>query len=111
MIPMRKAAIIGDGNTFEPFRALGLDVFSVSSSKEACEALDRVLEGTYAVLFVSETAAGMLGTALDPVRSGSFPIVNIIPGPADDLEAGTARLKRIVEKAIGVDILFKGEES
>ncbi|MEW6081619.1 MAG: V-type ATP synthase subunit F [Bacillota bacterium] len=106
----RAVAIIADNSTVGVFAALGFDTFQVKGPGEAAEALRDVARGDYGLVYITEDLAAELEEQVKSLRERTLPVVGIIPGPQGSRGVGFARLKDIVEKAIGADILFKGEE-
>lgn len=110
---MHKAAIIADDNLAPAFRALGFDAWSVSNPTQVQKAWHEAINGEYAIIFMTESIREQLSEQvsefLDTERT--LPLITVIPGREGSTGAGIAELKARVEKAIGVDILFKGEES
>jgi vacuolar-type H+-ATPase subunit F/Vma7 len=99
---------------------LGVDAFEVHSPKEAADELFRLKkktemreESAYAIVFITEDLIGSL-THDDEKRLSRGALPAIIPLPThyslskDDpafASYGQTRLKRMVEKAVGSDIL------
>ena len=111
-----KMAIIGPRETILGFKALGLEPVYATDPKEAVEHLftlkrDRVeVEGEtknkYAIVFIMEELARAV-TAEDYKKLSSDPLPAIIPLPSHlgTTGYGLQKLKAIVEKAVGMDIL------
>jgi len=106
-------AIIGSRETILGFKALGLEPVYANDSKEAVESLYRLKKektdggrNKYAILFIMED----LATDIQPEdykKLSADPLPAIIPLPSHlgSTGFGVTRLKRIVEKAVGSDIL------
>ena len=111
-----KMAIIGPRETILGFKALGLEPIYVTESKEALESLytlkrekvevDGERFNKYAIVFIMEEFA-MEVTPEDYKKLSAEPLPAIIPLPSHlgTTGYGLARLKTIVEKAVGMDIL------
>ncbi|HAI20338.1 MAG TPA: V-type ATP synthase subunit F [Clostridiales bacterium UBA8153] len=104
---MPKLAFIGHRDAVLAFKALGVHVLPVSGPDEARVALERCLEQEYAIVFLTEPLAQELAECLAALPSRA--VVTVIPDHRGNTGAGRARLKRLVEQAIGVDMLFKEE--
>jgi V/A-type H+/Na+-transporting ATPase subunit F len=102
-------AIIGARDSILGFRALGLDVYPVTSSAEAQEAFDECVRRGYAAVFITEGSVPELRERMKSVAVQATPAVVIIPEGQESRGLGLAQLRSIVEKAIGADILFRGE--
>lgn len=111
-----KMAIIGPRETILGFKALGLEPVYATDPKKALEYLyslkkDRT-EGegestnTYAVIFIMEELAREV-TPDDYKKLSADPLPAIIPLPSHlgTTGYGLQKLKTIVEKAVGMDIL------
>ena len=111
-----KMAIIGPRETILGFKALGLEPVYATESKKALENLydlkgERVeVEGEsinkYAIIFIMEELARDI-TPEDYKKLSAEPLPAIIPLPSHlgTTGYGLQKLKTIVEKAVGMDIL------
>lgn len=111
-----KMAIIGPRETILGFKALGLEPVYATDPKLAVEHLyslkrDKVeVEGetrnNYAIVFIMEELAREV-TADDYKKLSAEPLPAIIPLPSHlgTTGYGLQKLKTIVEKAVGMDIL------
>lgn len=107
---MSRVAVLGQRDIVLGFKASGAQVFRADSLGEAREALTSVLRGDFAVLLVTEDIAEALKTELLPLYEAGKPVVTILP----DARAGKGQamelLRKRAERALGANILFKGEE-
>jgi V/A-type H+-transporting ATPase subunit F len=102
-------AIIGARDSILGFRALGLEVYPVSTPAEAAGAFDECLRRKCAAVFITEGFVQGLREQMKAVAAQPTPAVVIIPEGQESQGLGLARLRLVVEKAIGADILFRGE--
>jgi len=109
---MYKIGVIGDKDTVLAFKSLGVDIFPVLDEKEADQHLVRLAQENYAVIFLTEQLAENMKERLDLYRNRMIPAITLIPSNQGSLGIGISEVKKSVEKAIGVDILFgkEGEE-
>jgi V/A-type H+-transporting ATPase subunit F len=109
---MYKIGVIGDKDTILAFKSLGLDIFPVLDEKEADHTLAKLARDKYAVVFLTEQLAKGMKERLDLYRNQMIPAITLIPSNRGSLGIGIKDVKKSVEKAIGVDILFgkEGEE-
>ncbi|MDI6822473.1 MAG: V-type ATP synthase subunit F [Actinomycetota bacterium] len=107
---MSKVAIIGDKTSVLGFTALGLDAYPVVDMKEARDIWLRIKDRDYGVLFVTEPVYLEIKDLLAEVAEELKPAMVVIPPTTGGVGLGLQRLRRIVEKAVGVDILAKEEE-
>ena len=63
---MHKIAVIGDKNSVLAFKALGLDVFTVTDDLEARKTVNRLAKNQYGVIFITEQIANKI---LDTISS------------------------------------------
>lgn len=112
-----KIAIIGSKDAIAGFSLLGADTFAAVNSAEAIEKLyelkklkqadaEGVERQTYAIIFITED----LAEAITPddekkLSKGALPAIIPIPSHKGSSGYSTERLRRIVERAIGSDIL------
>lgn len=112
-----RIAIIGTKETVGGFALLGVDIVPVESSTQAVEELLRlkkkttpdekgVERNTYAIIFITEDLAGALSPEDEKkLARGALPAIIPIPSHRGSTGYGLNRLKRIVERAVGSDIL------
>lgn len=112
-----KTAIVGPKDAIAGFALLGMDIVPVESEKEAVEELLRLKKETqkdengiereaYAIIFITEDLAG--GISPDDEKKlarGALPAIIPLPSHQGSTGYGVSRLKRIVERAVGSDIL------
>jgi len=89
------------------FKALGVFPISVSMKEEAEKKFDEVTgDRSYAVVFITENWAEIIKEKILE-HSGTLPAVVTIPNYAGSKGMGEQKLRKIVEQAVGSDILFK----
>ena len=102
-----KLAVIGDGESVTAFMAIGAAVFKVEDEYQAADTLRKIAAtDEYAVVLVTENYAAKMDKLMEKLKQQPFPAVLSIPGATGSNGFGMAGLKRDVEKAVGVDILF-----
>jgi len=106
---MHKMGVMGDYDSIFGFAALGLDTFPVSGPEEAKQKLSQLTTGDYAVVYITESLAAVLKHEIEKYHEAMLPAIILIPGISGNTGAGTANVKKSVEKAVGSDILF-GED-
>ena len=102
-----KIAVIGDSESATAFLAIGASVFKADDEYKAAETL-RELSKTddYAVILVTENYAAKMEQLMQKLKAKTYPVVLCIPGATGSNGFGLAGVKKDVEKAVGVDILF-----
>ncbi len=107
---MHRIAVIGDNDSIIGFKALGLTTFPVVGRDDALEALKRVYcDPEYAIILITENMGEHIMDEVKDLSKGALPAIIFIPGNQGSLGIGMMKLKDIVEKAVGVDILFGKE--
>jgi len=93
--------VIGDEATVLVFRSLGIPTYIANNEGEAREALKQVKD--HDIIFITERLAANI--EFDPGKT-----VVTIPDVSGSVGLGTKRLKDLVERAVGVDILSRREK-
>lgn len=111
-----KLAIIGNESSILLYRALGTETYPVTNANEARDMLqelasrdmgDELQTAAYAVVFVEENYYKKLPEDL-LTRLSKKPLPAVVPVPSpdsDDAKFGSKRISKIVERAVGSDIL------
>lgn len=112
-----KIAIVGSQDAVAGFSLLGVDVVPVESPTQAVEQLLALKKQTqknergidvqqYAIIYITEDLAG--GISPDDEKKlakGALPAIIPLPSHQGATGYGLQRLRRIVERAVGSDIL------
>lgn len=101
-----KIAIIGSSDAIGGFRAIGVEAINVNSINDCknkfIEAID---SGKYGIIFVTEDWVEKIQDTFNSVSLRALPSIVAIPSQKGTTGAGLANLKKIVEQAVGSDIL------
>ena len=101
-----KVAVIGEKQIVTAFKAIGFDTFFADDPSAATEILRTLVkEGSYAIIYITEDVAVKMDETLEILKNRAYPIVLPIPSLAPN-GYGMDCIKKGVERAIGVDILF-----
>lgn len=112
-----RIAIVGSRQSVQGFSLLGADVVPAETTADAIAALYRLKKHTtpdekglerqtYAIVFVTEDLAGGIPAEDEKkLARGALPAIIPLPSHRGSTGYGMARLKRIVERAVGSDIL------
>ncbi len=103
---MYKVAVLGDRDSIYGFAALGLETRPVTDREEAARELKKLVEGQYAVIYVTEALQAELETEIDRYISDYLPAIIPIPGVSGNTGSGMRNVKKSVERAVGSDIIF-----
>lgn len=104
---MYKIAVVGEEEAVLGFRSLGADIFALGGPEQGEKILAALKRGKYGVVFLTEQAAEALPELVKAFEDQPLPAVAIIPGIEGSLGLAWMRMKKIVEKAVGADILFQ----
>lgn len=107
---MSDMAVIGDVNSVLGFKAAGIEVHYAESQKEIQQSWEDALDGNYSIILVTEAIYHKLEEEIESLRDSIRPAIMIIPASTRSEGLGTARLKKVVEKAVGTD-LISGEDN
>ena len=101
-----KVAIIGSTDAVNGFKAVGVEAVGVKTKEECRTKLEQLFNaGDYAIIFITEDWADKIKNYLDELPPKALPSIVAIPSQAGSTGAGLRNLKKIVERAVGSDIL------
>ena len=108
---MYRVAVLGDSDSIFAFAALGFDTFSVKDEEEARQVLKSLIQGQYAIIYITENYEAKLTDMIAKYNTSCIPAILTIPGIFGNTNCGVLKVKKMVEQAVGSDILFKEEVS
>ena len=100
-----KIGILGEKKSILAFRALGVDVFGVESKEDLSKAKEEIEKEEFAIIFITEDIAKDYPEEIELFYQETLPATLVIPGVKGSLGLGREGLKKIVERALGSDIL------
>ena len=106
---MYKIGVIGDRESILGFKAVGLDVFPVDDPEEAKKTLKRIAKEDFAIIYITEQIYQYMMDLVDEYTDSRLPAIIPIPGKDGTLGIGMTSVKKSVERAVGADILFGGD--
>lgn len=106
---MSKIAIVGKKDVYLGFKALGVTVRDARTPQAAEQAVLDLASQGFSIIFLSESLARELGTLLDRFSKQTAPAIVMIPDNMGSLGIARERIRRLVERAVGIDILSRGE--
>lgn len=107
---MYKIGVIGDKESILGFKAVGLEVFPCDRAEEAKQVLKEIGKSDFAILYITEQLFQYLGEEVEAYKDARLPAIIPIPSKDGSLGIGMDSVKKSVERAVGADILFGGEE-
>ena len=100
-----KIAILGSHDTILGFRGLGVAAFGLTEKDAEARTREVVESGDFAVVLITEDWAEKLEKTLEDYRERALPAVVSVPSVRGTTGAALRNLKKIVERAVGSDIL------
>ena len=91
-----KVAILGSKNAILGFKAIGLDVF---------DSFKKINLADYGILFITEDWARKFRKEVNEISGQTLPAILTVPSAQGATKEGIRNLKKIIEKAVGSDIL------
>mgnify|MGYP004645607129 CR=1 FL=1 len=101
-------AILGDKESILCFKAAGVDAYGVTEAD--VNVTLRRLAKDYKVIFVTDNFAAATEETVKKYDDRTYPIIITLPSKDGSNGSGMALLKRLSEKALGVDILNKEDK-
>jgi len=108
---MYKIAVLGERDSIYGFAAIGFDIYPVSAEDEAIKKLRSLVEGNYAIIYVTEALQAKIYNEIEKYRLDCSIAIIPIPGVAGNTGMGILNVKRTVEQAVGSDIIFHHKKS
>ncbi len=102
---MYKIAVMGDRDSVYGFAALGLDTYFVTEQQEAVKLIRKMETEQYAVIYITEQLASLIGEELSRLAQQKLPAVIPIPGVYGNTGMGMKNVREAVIKAVGSDIV------
>ena len=106
---MYKIGVIGDRESVLGFKAVGLDVFPTDDPSEARKTLKKIAKEDFAIIYVTEQIYQYILDEVEEYTDQRLPAIIPIPGKEGSLGIGMTSVKKSVERAVGADILFGGD--
>ena len=103
---MYKIAVIGDRDSIYGFATLGLEIFPAEDPEEGAKTLVKLAHSDYAVIYITEGLLSRIMDTAERFREQQLPAIIPIPGVKGNTGQGIASVKRMVEQAVGSDIIF-----
>ena len=104
-----KMAIIGDGDSVLAFVAGGVDAYSATDADTA-ENLIKKLAKEYQIIFITDVLAKLVDDIIKRYTTSTYPIILPVPSKNGSNGYGVENIKRAMDRALGVDILFNNEK-
>ena len=106
---MSKIAVLGDRDSIYCFATLGLDTFPVANAEEGERTLKELAATDYAVIYITESLQAEIYNEVLKYREMRLPAIIPIPGVYGNTGQGMRDVKKLVEQAVGSDIIFNND--
>jgi vacuolar-type H+-ATPase subunit F/Vma7 len=100
-----KIVAIGQKEVILPFLIYGFEIFPVSDLKEGKEAIEKLKKMDVAILFITQDLETKLAEEIEPLKKMPLPAIITIPSSFQKTTENIFDIKKIVERAIGSDII------
>jgi V/A-type H+-transporting ATPase subunit F len=102
-----KIAVIGDKDSVLCFKAFGFDAYpaSVGDAEDNRKLVGKLAREGYGLIFITEQIAETISEAIERYDKAMTPAIILIPSSAGSLGLGLGRIRKNVEKAVGINIL------
>lgn len=99
-------AIIGSPDSVLGWQALGLVAFGVLNKEDIVNALKEIQGDNYAIVFMTEDWYQEVPEEINKLQQKALPAIISVPSQQGSTGAALKNLRKIVEQAVGSDILF-----
>ena len=101
-----KIAIVGARDYFQGFMALGVEIVEPNKEDESCRDLLQALDPEeYSIVFIAEDYAMTISDAIDQRNKSTNQAVIVIPSGKENLGIAGEKIRLLVRRAVGVDII------
>ena len=106
---MYKIAVLGDRDSIYGFATLGLETFPVANAEEGEKTLKELAAKDYAVIYITESLQAEIYSEIEKYKEMRLPAIIPIPGVYGNTGQGMRDVKKLVEQAVGSDIIFNND--
>lgn len=100
-----KVCVVGDHGDLLPYRMAGIDCFEPGDTDELDRLIDRLSARNYGIIYLMENWALRVPETVERFERELTPAIIPLPGRFGGTGYGEGRLHRLVEQAIGTNIL------
>ena len=99
-----KIAAFGEKDIMLIFKAIGIEVFSVSEKTKPEVQLEKLIKEDYAIIFITETVALEVSGVIKKYMNKTLPSIVVIPGLGKKENFAVDLLRQAVVRAMGVSL-------
>ena len=100
-----KIASIGELDVILPFKAIGADIYPVTTPDEAREVLRKLLKEDVGIILIPDDLVPEIRDFLTEIRGESLPCILPIPGSKGSSGLALREMRELIKKSVGVDIM------
>jgi len=104
---MSDICLIGEKDYILCFQGLGITTFTVKNIEEAEDRLNEAIQEKYKFIYLTETYAEGLMPWIKELSLEPNIAITIVPALKEKKNLGIGNLRKISEKAVGVDLINK----
>ncbi len=103
---MSSIAVLGEERNILGFKPFGVDVYLFhETGKSADEWFKEILKNKYDLIIVTESIAEKIKDQIDELWEKELPVILTIRGLGESARTSFDRLRKLVIKAVGADLL------
>ena len=106
---MQNIVVIGRRQDVLGFRAVGFGILVAETDESARDALKEAVRAGCGIIFITEDYCEKLSELIDRYKNSPLPAIIPLPGASGGTGYALNAVRKNVERAIGADILFRGE--
>ena len=107
---MSKVAAIGEEDVVLCFKGVGVEIFPVIKSEEALITLkELIVDSTFGIILITESIAKNIADEINQLYQKASNIILIIPNHKGSLNTSLMDIKKIIERAVGIDLISKAD--
>lgn len=108
---MYKIAVVGDKESILGFSAIGMDMYPAYEEEDIKKVIPQLIEENYAIIYITENVSIKAEKYLTKIQTNRIPAIITIPSNTGSMQWGEKRIKDMVQKAVGIEINFKENNS
>jgi V/A-type H+-transporting ATPase subunit F len=101
-----KIAAVGEEDIVLGFKALGIEIYPVDDPEATVSVVNQLMNSPdYGIILVSESLADKVEALMSEIGPRPLPSLVYIPGSKGSQGFAMQRIRKIIERAVGADIL------